>query len=184
MTKYLNGTSLYTAVNSGLANSYNMLTSLYKEDGLTLENLTSAMSNSTVLANNYGATFASYMMTNFSSIDKDNDGVLSASDIQSYMNTISSQGLTREQISTLGTTAGLSSSLQETVLAHFDEIDTNNDNKVTTAEIQAYNIKSDIYQQRVEDLNRNISQMSLYTDDLPEYEGSMMDYKYLSEEDN
>ena len=183
MSKYLNGTSLYTAVNSGLASSYNFLTGLYKEEGLTLENLTSAMSNSTVLANNYGATFASYMMTNFSSIDSDNDGVLSAADIQSYMNTISAQGLTREQITTLGSSAGLSSSLQETVLAHFDEIDANNDNRVTTAEIQSYNIKSDIYKQKVEDLNRNISQMSLYTDDLPEFEGSMMDYKYPSDEE-
>ena len=182
MSKYLNGASLYSAVNSGLANSYNLLTGLYK-DGITLENLTSAMSNSTVLANNYGATFASYMMTNFSSIDKDNDGVLSSSDIQSYMNTLSAQGLTREQITTLGSSAGLSSSLQETVLAHFDDIDANNDNRVTTAEIQSYNIKSYLYQQKVEDLNRNISQMSLYTDDLPEFEGSMMDYKYLSNEE-
>ena len=182
MSKYLNGASLYSAVNSGLANSYNLLTGLYK-DGITLENLTSAMSNSTVLANNYGATFASYMMTNFSSIDKDTDGVLSSSDIQSYMNTLSAQGLTREQITTLGSSAGLSSSLQETVLAHFDDIDANNDNRVTTAEIQSYNIKSDLYQQKVEDLNRNISQMSLYTDDLPEFEGSMMDYKYLSNEE-
>ncbi len=182
MSKYLNGTSLYSAVNSGLTSSYNFLTALYKGESLTLENLTSAMSNSTVLTSSYGS-FASYLMTNFASIDKDNDGVLSASDIQSYMATIYSQGLTREQIITLGSSAGLSSSLQETVLAHFDEIDANNDNRVTTAEIQAYNIKSDIYQQKVEDLNRNISQMSLYTDDLPEYEGSLMDYKYLSDDD-
>ena len=40
------------------------------------------------------------------------------------MNNIATQGLTREQIMALGSTTGMTNSLQETVLAHFDDIDT------------------------------------------------------------
>lgn len=179
MSKYLNGTSIYTAVNSGLANSYNMLSGLYS-DGVTLENLTAAMNNSSVLQSSYGATFTSYMMNNFSSIDKDNDGVLSADDVQSYMNNISAQGLTLEQISTLGTSMGISKSLQETVLEHFNEIDSNKDGRVTNAEIQAFSIQSDLDKQRIDDINRTVNSMSLFTEGLTEHEGSIMDYKYAS----
>ena len=177
MSKYLNGTSIYTAVNSGFANSYSMLSGLYS-DGVTKENLSAALSNNSVLQSRYGATFASYMMTNFSSIDKDNDGILSADDVQAYMNKITSQGLTQEQISTLGASMGLTQSLQETVLAHFEEIDSNKDGKVTNSEIQAYNIESDLNKQKLDDINRNITRMSLFTEGLTEYEGSLMDYRY------
>ena len=181
MSKYLNGTSIYTAVNSGLANSYNMLAGLYS-DGVTLENLNSALSNTSVQQSSYGTTFASYMMSNFATIDKDNDGILSVDDIQAYMNKISTQGLTQEQITTLGGSMGLSASLQETVLAHFEEIDANNDGKVTNAEIQAYNIDSDINKQKISDINRTVSSLSIFTEGLTEYEGSMMDYRYVSDE--
>lgn len=180
MSKYLNGTSIYTSVNSGLANSYNMLAGLYS-DGVTLENLNLALNNSSVLQSSYGTTFASYMMNNFTSIDKDNDGVLSADDIQAYMNKISTQGLTQEQIITLGNSMGLSASLQETVLAHFEEIDANNDGKVTNAEIQAYNINSDLNKQKIEDINRSVNRLSLFTEGLTEHKGSIMDYRYASD---
>ena len=184
MSKYLNGTSIYTAVNSGFANSYNMLSNLYS-DGVTLENLTSALTNNSVLQSSYGSTFASYMMNNFSSIDKDNDGILSSDDVQAYMNKISAQGLTQEQIMSLGGTTGLSASLQETVLAHFEEIDKNKDGKVTNAEIQAFNIDSDINKKRIDDINRNVNRLSLFTEDLTEYSGSLMDYRYAdSSEEN
>ena len=148
MSKYLNGTSIYTAVNSGFANSYQMLSNMYS-DGLTLENLTSALSNNNVLQNGINSTFASYMMSNFANIDNDNDGILSANDVETYMNKIKTQGLTQEQISTLGSTVGISKSLQETVLAHFDEIDKNKDGRVTNAEIQAYSINADIDKKRI-----------------------------------
>lgn len=183
MSKYLSGTSIYTAVNSGLANSYNMLSGLYS-DGVTLENLTAAMNNSSVLQSSYGATFASYMINNFASIDKDNDGILSADDVQAYMNNISSQGLTQEQISTLGSTMGIPQSLQETVLAHFDEIDFNKDGKVTNAEIQAYSIQSDLDKQKIDDINRTVNRMSLFTEGLTEHDGSIMDYRYSTQEED
>ncbi len=177
MSKYLNGTSIYTAVNSGFANSYQMLSNMYS-DGLTLENLTSALSNNNVLQNGINTTFASYMMSNFTSMDNDNDGILSANDVETYMNKIKTQGLTQEQISTLGTSVGISKSLQETVLAHFDEIDKNKDGRVTNAEIQAYSINADIDKQRIEDINRSINRLSLFTEDIIEHEGSLLDYKY------
>ena len=180
MSKRLDGTSMFTGINSGLTNAFAQLTNQY-QDGVTLENLNSALSNSSVLQSSYGTTFASYMVSNFTSIDKDNDGVLSAEDIKAYMNNISAQGLTQEQITTLGNSVGISSSLQETVLAHFEEIDANNDGKVTNAEIQAYNINSSIDKQRIDDINRSVNRLSLFTEGLTEHEGSIMDYRYASD---
>ena len=184
MSKFLNGTSIYTAVNSGFASSYQMLSNMYS-DGLTLENLTSALSNNNVLQNGINSTFASYMASNFTNIDNDNDGILSANDVETYMNKIKTQGLTQDQISTLGATVGISKSLQETVLAHFDEIDKNKDGRVTNAEIQAYSINADIDKKRIEDINRNINRLSLFTEDIIEHEGSLLDYKYadINEDD-
>ena len=79
---------------------------------------------------------------------------------------------------------GISQSLQETVLAHFDEIDANNDGRVTNAEIQSYNIQSDLDKQRIEDINRSVNRMSLFTEGLTEYEGSIMDYRYATDSDD
>ena len=101
------------------------------------------------------------------------------------MNNIATQGLTREQITTLGASSGLSTSLQETVLAHFDDIDANHDGKVTNAEINAYGVNSDIQKQKTADTNRLVNNMSMfYGDDLTEYEGSIMDYRLLDDDEN
>lgn len=78
----------------------------------------------------------------------------------------------------------MSSSLQETVLSHFDDIDANHDGKVTNAEINAYGVNSDIEKQKIEDRNRIVNNMSMfYGDDLTEYEGSIMDYRYLDDDE-
>ncbi len=184
MSKRLDGSSLFSGINSGLTNSFSLLSSQYS-DGLTLENINKALTNTNVTNTTYGSTFASYLSSNFNTVDKNSDGKISADEIQTLMNNMATQGLTREQIMSLGASSGMSTSLQETVLNHFDDIDANHDGKVTNQEISAYGVNSDIQKQKIADTNRVINNMSLYYgDDLTEYEGSMLDYRYLSDDEN
>ena len=85
MGKRLDGSSLFTGINSGLTNSFSLLSSQYS-DGLTLENLNKALTNTNVTNTPYGATFASYLTTNFNSVDTNRDGVISADEVQKLMN--------------------------------------------------------------------------------------------------
>lgn len=183
MGKRLDGSSLFSGINAGLTNSFSLLSSQYS-DGLTLENLNAALTNQNVTNTSYGSTFASYLTNNFNSTDKNGDGTISADEIQTLMNNMATQGLTREQIISLGASSGMSSSLQETVLSHFDDIDANHDGKVTNSEINAYGVNSDVEKQKIADRNRIVNNMSMfYGDDLTEYEGSMLDYRYLEDDE-
>ena len=182
MGKRLDGSSLFSGINAGLTNSFSLLSSQYA-DGLTLENLNSALTNTNVTNTAYGSTFASYLTNNFNSVDSNGDGVISADEIQKLMNNMATQGLTREQIISLGASSGMTNSLQQTVLAHFDGIDANHDGKVTNAEINAYGVNSQLEKQKIADKNRIVNNMSMfYGDDLTEYKGSMLDYRYLVDE--
>ena len=184
MGKRLDGSSLFSGINAGLTNSFALLSGQYS-DGLTLENLNNALTNTNITNTVYGATFASYLTNNFNSVDKNADGTISADEIQQLMNNMATQGLTREQIMSLGASYGMSTSLQETVLSHFDDIDTNKDGKVTNQEINAYGVNSEIEKQKIEDRNRIVNNMSLYYgNDISEYEGSMLDYRYLDDENS
>jgi len=182
MSKRLDGTSMFTGINSGLTNAFTLLSSQYS-DGLTLENLNKALTNTNITNSTYGSTFASYLTSNFNSIDKDGDGTISASEIQNLMSQMATQGLTREQIISLGGSSGMSTSLQETVLSHFDDIDKNHDGKVTNQEIQSYGIDSDLEKQKTEDKNRIVNNMSLFYDTDTDYEGSLLDYRYLDDDE-
>lgn len=183
MSKRLDGTSMFTGINSGLTNAFTLLTSQYS-DGLTLENLNQALTNTNITNTAYGSTFASYLTNNFNSIDKDRDGIISASEIQNLMSQMATQGLTREQIMSLGGSSGLSTSLQETVLSHFDDIDKNHDGKVTNQEIQAYGVESDVEKQKIADRNRVVNNMSMFYDIDNNYEGSLLDYRYLDNDES
>ena len=183
MSKRLDGSSLFSGINAGLTNSFALLSSQY-EDGLTLENLNKSLTNTNITNTAYGSTFASYLTNNFNSIDSNSDGTISADEIQRLMSNMATQGLTREQIMSLGASSGMSTSLQETVLSHFDDIDTNKDGKVTNQEINAYGVNSEIEKQKIEDRNRIIKNILLfYSNDINEYEESMMDYRYLDDEE-
>lgn len=182
MSKRLDGSSLFTGINAGLTNAFTLLSSQYS-DGLTLENLNKALTNSNVINTTNGATFTSYLTSQFNNVDSNKDGTISADEIQTLMNNMARQGLTREQIMALGGSSGMSTSLQETVLAHFDDIDANHDGKVTNQEITAYGVNSQIEKQKIEDRNRIVNNMSMfYGDDTEKYEGSLLDYRYLDDE--
>ena len=183
MSKRLDGTSMFTGINSGLTNAFTLLTSQYS-DGLTLENLNQALTNTNITNIAYGSTFASYLTNNFNSIDKDRDGIISASEIQNLMSQMATQGLTREQIMSLGGSSGLITSLKETVLSHFDDIDKNHDGKVTNQEIQAYGVESDVEKQKIADRNRVVNNMSMFYDTDNNYEGSLLDYRYLDNDES
>lgn len=181
MSKRLDGSSLFSGINAGLTNSFSLLSGQYA-DGLTVENLNSALTNTNITNTAYGATFSSYLSNNFNSIDSNHDGVISADEIQALMNNMATQGLTREQIMSLGVSSGMVNSLQETVLAHFDDIDANHDGKITNQEINAYGFNSQLEKQKISDRNRLVNNMSMfYSDDLTKYEGSMLDYRYLDD---
>ena len=184
MSKRLDGTSMFTGINSGLTNAFSQLNSQYT-DGVTLENLNKALSNSNFI-NNAGmnATFASYMTNNFNSIDSNTDGKISADEIQKLMSNMATQGLTREQIMSLAGSSGLSTSLQETVLNHFDQIDKNKDGKVTNQEIQTFGIESDLEKQKAADRNRLVSNMSMFYDVDNTDDSSLLDYRYLDSDNS
>lgn len=182
MSKRLDGTSMFTGINSGLTNAFAQLNGQYS-DGVTLENLNKALTNSNYLTNfGINGTFASYMTNNFNSIDSNSDGTISADEIQNLMSQMATQGLTREQIISLAGSSGMSTSLQETVLNHFDQIDKNKDGKVTNQEIQAYGVESDLEKQKTADRNRIVSNMSMYYDVDDVSDSSLLDYRYLDNE--
>ena len=182
MSKRLDGTSMFTGISSGLTNAFTQLTNQY-EDGVTLENLNKALSNSNFINNaTANGTFASYLTNNFNTVDSDSDGKISANEIQNLMTQMSAQGLTREQIIALGASSGIGSSLQETVLNHFDQIDKNKDGRVTNQEIQAYGVESDLEKQKLADRNRIISNMSMFYETGNIDNSSLLEYRYLNDE--
>ena len=181
MGKRLDGTSMFTGGNAGFTNAFAQLSGQYT-DGVTLENLNKALTNTNITNNAYTTTFASYMTNNFNNIDSNKDGKISAEEIQNLMGQMATQGLTREQIIALAGSSGMSTSLQETVLAHFDDIDKNHDGKVTNQEIQQYGVESDLEKQKIADRNRLVNNMSMYYDNETDYEGSLLDYRYIDNE--
>ena len=182
MSKRLDGTSMFTGINAGLTNVFSQLSGQYGEE-ITLENLNKAFTNSNYIANNmYNSTFASYLTNNFSSVDSDANGKISATEIQDLMGQLAA--LTREQIMSLGASSGFSTSLQETVLSHFDQIDKNKDGRVSNQEIQAYGVESDLEKQKTADRNRMVNSMSMFYDTDSNYEGSLLDYRYLDNDNS
>ena len=179
MGKRLDGTSMFAGINANFTNAFSQLNGQYS-DGVTLENLNKALTNTAITSTTYGSTFASYMTNNFNSIDKDHDGKITANEIQDMMSNMAAQGLTREQITALAGSSGLTS-LQQTVLAHFEDIDKNHDGKVSNQEIQAYGVESDLEKQKTADRNRVVNNMSMFYDNETNYEGSMLDYRYIDE---
>ena len=182
----LSGSSLFTGVNAGVANSYAILSNLYS-DGLTQKNLTKALSNNSVLTSQYGTTFASYLSQNFSSLDKNKNGTLSADEVQTLMNQLSTQGMTRAQIQSLGSMSGISAETQATILDHFNDIDTNHDGYVSNAEVQGYTLQSKLENQKTKDQNRMINHTSLFYGDENannSSSSSLLSYKWLQDDDD
>ena len=135
------GSSLFTGAISSLNSNYLLL--LNGNTGLTLDNILNPSSDDIKYTVNQ--TFRSYLMSNFNQIDMDGDGTISQEDLSGYTTKLQTQGMTYSELSQLcASGSGSMSSLLDTVLSNFNEIDSNNDGRVTQAEINAYRINEEI----------------------------------------
>ena len=178
------GSSLLAGVYSGLTSTYSYLSSL-NPNGVTLESINKARTDSAT-SSTINQGFASYLQTNFTGIDKDNDGVISASEMTNVTNTMANQGLTKNELTQLYATgsSGLSAETMENILNHFDEMDTNHDGRITSAEIAAFNVDSSKQKSVDEYNNRRATDMSVfYGDDSSSSSSdsySILSWKYSS----
>lgn len=180
MSRIIDGTSLFTSMNSGLTNTYSVLSSQFS-DGITLSNLASKNATTALTSNGLNTNFKSYLQSNFNSIDKNNDGKISSDELQSLTTSLSRNGMTIEQLYQLGSSTGMSSSLLDTVVSHFNEIDKNKDGKVTNEEIQAYGVDSSVEKLRKNDRTQMLKSMSTFYDTSSSSDSSLLDYRYLSD---
>lgn len=179
----LNGQAIFSQAIAGLSNTYSSFSKYYPE-GLTLENLSNP-TDELMHSYNTNASFVQYLTNNFSNIDSDGDGVIDAKDFNNLTNAIQNNGLTYDQIMQLCSLGG-SSTLLETVLVNFEEIDKNNDGKITSSEIAAYGAEEDRAKAEKEYGSYRPSNMTLFyyedgvgmKDDDVKY--SVMDSKYKS----
>lgn len=160
-----NNNGILSGIYSGLSSTYSLLASQYP-NGLTLENISEARtktSNTKVL----NQSFASYLQTNFSSIDKNGDGIITSEEMNNLSNTLSTQGLTKEELTQLyaSGSSGLSDSTMTKILEHFDEMDTNHDGRITSAEISAYDVNCARMEVEDDFNNRKATDMSVFYGD-------------------
>lgn len=177
-----NNNGILSGIYSGLSSTYSLLASQYP-NGLTLENISEARtktSNTNVL----NQSFASYLQTNFSSIDKNGDGIITSEEMNNLSNTLSTQGLTKEELTQLYTSgsSGLSDSTMTKILEHFDEMDTNHDGRITSAEISAYDVNCARMEVEDDFNNRKATDMSVFYGDSSASTDtySLLSYKYKS----
>lgn len=177
-----NNNGILSGIYSGLSSTYSLLASQYP-NGLTLENISEARtktSNTNVL----NQSFASYLQTNFSSIDKNGDGIITSEEMNNLSNTLSTQGLTKEELTQLyaSGSSGLSDSTMTKILEHFDEMDTNHDGRITSAEISAYDVNCARMEVEDDFNNRKATDMSLFYGDSSASTDtySLLSYKYKS----
>lgn len=178
-----NNNGILSGIYSGLTNTYSYLASQYPE-GLTLEKLNEERTKSSNL-NILNQSFASYLQNNFTNIDKDGDGIISSDEMNNLSNMISRQGLTKDELTQLyaSGSSGLSESTMTKILEHFDEMDTNHDGRITSAEISAYDINCSRMEVEDEFNNKRATDMSVFYGDSSSASSdsySLLSYKYKS----
>ncbi|MDD3437240.1 MAG: EF-hand domain-containing protein [Candidatus Gastranaerophilales bacterium] len=182
----MSSSSLFTGITSGLTNTYSILARA-SAAGVTASSISSTMSNSQY-ASSLNPTFASYILSNFTSLDKDGDGVLGAGEISALTNSINTTGVTSSQLSQLGTASGLSGETLQQVLEHFSEIDANGDGKVTSAEISAFKLTSAMEKKKTEFANKAAANQSVFYGDenasTKNDSSSMLSFKYWNDGNN
>ena len=109
------GASIISNISSNLTNTYSYLASLYPQDGVTYKNITAARNDTS----NYltlNQPFAAYLQNNFSTLDKDGDGVISAKEMSNLTNTISQSGVSRSELTQLAASGAYSTDLVNKIL--------------------------------------------------------------------
>lgn len=173
--------SLFSGINSGLTSAYSIIAQTYGTN-VTKSTIASALSNSN-LTSSLNPTFASYLNTNFSSLDTNRDGVLSAAELSNTTNKINSLGVTSSELAQLGSASGLSSDMLSQVIEHFNQIDKNHDGRVTSAEISAFKLESAEAKKKTEFSNKAAANLSTFygSDDSSTADSSsMVDFMYMN----
>ena len=156
------GSSIIASISSNLSNTYSYLASLYPEDGVTYKNITAARNDNT----NYltlNQPFATYLQNNFQTLDKDGDGVISADEMNNLTNTISTSGVSRTELTQLMMSGAYSTDMVNKILEHFDEMDTNHDGRITSAEISSFTHSCNKQEKLDEENYRKATQTSVFT---------------------
>lgn len=175
------GSSIIANISSNLTNTYSYLASLYPEDGVTYKNITAARNDNT----NYltlNQPFATYLQNNFSTLDKDGDGVISADEMNNLTSVISRSGVSRSELTQLGMSGAYSPGMVNKILEHFDEMDTNHDGRVTAEEISSFTHSCNKQEKLDEENYRKATQTSVFygnddsSTDVSSY--SILSYKY------
>ncbi|MCR4880747.1 MAG: EF-hand domain-containing protein [bacterium] len=150
-------TGIFTAAQSGLQTT---LQYLYNNNtkGITRDALNKAYTNNNSGINN---TFFQMVSSQFSTLDKNNDGKLTADEANTMLTDLSS-GVTREQITQLVAAGTIDKDLANKIISNFSKIDTNGDGKVSEAEINAYCMDEDIQSKKDEQKELLIKNMSCY----------------------
>lgn len=158
------GSSIIASISSNLSNTYSYLASLYPEDGVTYKNITAARNDNT----NYltlNQPFATYLQNNFQTLDKDGDGVISADEMNNLTNTISTSGVSRTELTQLMMSGAYSTDMVNKILEHFDEMDTNHDGRITSAEISSFTHSCNKQEKLDEENYRKATQTSVFYGD-------------------
>ena len=170
-----------SGIYAGLNNTYAYLASQYK-DGLTLDNIAAARTDNEKMQN-INQTFASYLQTNFSSLDADGDGVISAEEGTNSISQMTASGLTKAQLTQLQASgaSGISANDYSFIVENFESIDTNGDGRITDAEIAAYKLNAAKMEKADEMNDRFANNMSTFYGSESSTTGgsySILSYKY------
>ena len=155
------GSSLFTSAISGINSNFLLL--LNGGSSLTLSDILNPSDDTVKYTVNQ--TFRSYLMTNFNQIDLDGDGKIDSNDINNYVTKLKTQGMTYEELATLSNSGGSGmSSLLDTVLSNFTEIDANHDGRVTQGEINAYRVNEELKEVKEKYPKIDPEKMSIFYD--------------------
>lgn len=162
----LNGQSLLASAMAGLTNTYSTLMSAHSTSGkgLTLNDLSNVSTN-TILSLGTNYSFLQYLTTNFASLDKDGDGEITGSDLNTLMSTMQSKGLTYNEIQSLCLNGNGDNTLLSTVLTYFNKIDANGDGRVTSDEITKFSYDCQKYDVEAKYKSFKASNTSLFYND-------------------
>lgn|SRR5574344_1259976 len=178
--------SILEGIYTGIENTYSYLASQYS-DGVTLKNITSAKSN-TKISQNLNSSFASYLQTNFKSIDANNDGVITSDEMTNLTNKLATTGMTKTELQQFfaSGSSGISESKMTEILEHFEDMDTNHDGKLTDAEISAYTVNSAKQERQDEMRLKAAGDMSVFYggDSASDNTYSILSYKYKNSSGN
>jgi len=108
--------------------------------------------------------FSSYLVTNFSDVDKDKNGTITNTEMSELMTTFSQQGLSYQQLMALSGSSGISSTDLNNVLTNFRKIDKNGDGRVSMTEINYFNANKELDDKIVALKNKRADDISIFSD--------------------